>query len=90
MHCPKARPLSSEEGFFQQIGDISGVVMKRAPACLYSIRERKMLWTIAVILFLLWALGLTTAYASSGLIHILLVLAIVVVIIRVLQGRRAI
>ena len=49
-----------------------------------------MLWTIAVILFLLWALGLITAYTTSGLIHILLVLAIVVVVIRVLQGRRAI
>ncbi len=38
-----------------------------------------MLWTIAVILLILWALGLTTAYTASGLIHILLVLAIVVV-----------
>jgi hypothetical protein len=49
-----------------------------------------MLWTIAVFLLVLWALGLTTAYAASGLIHILLVLAIVVVLIRVIQGRRAI
>ena len=47
-----------------------------------------MLWTIAVILFILWALGLTTAYTMSGFIHILLVLAIVVVLIRVIQGRR--
>jgi len=49
-----------------------------------------MLWTIAVILFVLWALGLVTSYAASGLIHILLVLAIAVVLIRVIQGRRAI
>jgi hypothetical protein len=49
-----------------------------------------MLWTIAVILFLLWALGLITSFTTSGLIHLLLVLAIAVVIIRVLQGRRAI
>jgi hypothetical protein len=49
-----------------------------------------MLWTIAVILLVLWALGLATAYTASGLIHILLVLAIVVVLIRVIQGRRAI
>jgi hypothetical protein len=48
-----------------------------------------MLWTIAVILLVLWALGLAT-YSASGLIHILLVLAIVVVLIRVIQGRRAI
>src|SRR3954454_123940 len=51
---------------------------------------QNMLWTIAVILLVLWALGLTTAYTASGLIHILLVLAIVVVLIRVIQGRRAI
>ena len=49
-----------------------------------------MLWTIALILFVLWALGLVTAYSASRLIHILLVLAIVVVLIRVIQGRRVI
>ena len=49
-----------------------------------------MLWTIAVILFVLWALGLATAYTISGFIHILLVLAIVVVLIRVIQGRRVV
>jgi hypothetical protein len=47
-----------------------------------------MLWTIAVILFVMWALGLATAYTMSGFIHILLLLAIVVVLIRVIQGRR--
>ena len=47
-----------------------------------------MLWTIAVILFVMWALGLVTAYTLSGFIHVLLVLAIVVVLIRVIQGRR--
>jgi len=47
-----------------------------------------MLWTIAVILFVMWALGLATGYTISGFIHILLVLAIVVVLIRVIQGRR--
>ena len=47
-----------------------------------------MLWTIAVILFVLWALGLATAYTVSGFIHILLVMAIIVVLIRVIQGRR--
>jgi hypothetical protein len=49
-----------------------------------------MLWTIAVILFVMWALGLATAYTMSGFLHILLVLAVVVVLIRVIQGRRAI
>jgi hypothetical protein len=47
-----------------------------------------MLWTIAVILLLLWLLGVVTAYTISGFIHILLVLAIVAVLIRVIQGRR--
>jgi hypothetical protein len=47
-----------------------------------------MLWTIAVILFIMWALGLVSGYTISGFIHILLVLAIVVVLIRVIQGRR--
>jgi hypothetical protein len=49
-----------------------------------------MLWTIAVILFVLWALGMVTSYTMSGFIHILLVLAIVVVLIRVIQGRRVV
>jgi hypothetical protein len=49
-----------------------------------------MLWTIFVILLVLWLLGLVTAYTMGGFIHILLVLAIVVVLIRVLQGRRPI
>ena len=47
-----------------------------------------MLWTIAVILFVMWALGLATAYTMAGFIHILLALAIIVVLIRVIQGRR--
>ena len=49
-----------------------------------------MLWTIAVILFVMWALGIATSYTVSGFIHILLVLAIVVVLIQVIQGRRSV
>jgi hypothetical protein len=49
-----------------------------------------MLWTIAVILFVMWALGLVTAYTLGGFVHILLVMAIIVVLIRVIQGRRPI
>ena len=49
-----------------------------------------MLWTIAVVLLILWALGLATAYTVGGFIHILLVLAIIVVLIRVIQGRQPI
>jgi len=49
-----------------------------------------MLWTICVILIVLWLLGLVTSYTMGGLIHILLVIAIIVVLINVIQGRRAI
>lgn len=48
-----------------------------------------MLETLVVILLVLWALGLVTSYTMGGLIHILLVVAIVVVLVRVIQGRRA-
>mgnify|MGYP001384056495 CR=1 FL=1 len=47
-----------------------------------------MLWTIAVILAILWLLGLVSSYTMGGLVHLLLVLAIVVVLVRVIQGRR--
>ena len=49
-----------------------------------------MLWTIAVILIILWLLGLVSSYTMGGFIHILLVVAIVVVLIRVIQGRRVV
>ena len=48
-----------------------------------------MLWTIAVILAVLWLLGLVSSYTMGGFIHILLVLAIIVVLLNVIQGRRA-
>ena len=47
-----------------------------------------LLWTIAIILVILWAVGLVTSYTLGGFVHILLVLAIIVVLIRVIQGRR--
>jgi hypothetical protein len=48
-----------------------------------------MLETIAVILIVLWLLGLVSSYTMGGIIHILLVIAIVVILVRVVQGRRA-
>lgn len=48
------------------------------------------MWTIAVILLVLWALGMVSSYTMGGLVHILLVVAVVVVLIRVIQGRRVI
>jgi hypothetical protein len=47
-----------------------------------------MLWTIAVILIVLWLLGLVTSYTMGGFIHILLVIAVVVVLLNVIQSRR--
>jgi hypothetical protein len=47
-----------------------------------------MLWTIAVILIILWLLGLVSSYTMGGFIHILLVVAIIVVLISLIQGRR--
>ena len=47
-----------------------------------------MLWTLAVILLVLWMLGLVTSYTMGGLLHVLLVVAVIVVLIRIIQGRR--
>jgi hypothetical protein len=49
-----------------------------------------MLWTIAVVLLIMWVLGFVSSYTMGGFIHILLVLAIVTVLIRVIQGRKVI
>ena len=48
-----------------------------------------MLWTIALVFFVLWGLGFLTSYTLGGFIHILLLLALVAVAVRVIQGRRA-
>jgi hypothetical protein len=49
-----------------------------------------MLWTIALILLVLWVLGLVSSYTLGGFIHLLLVAAIVMVLVRVIQGRRVV
>jgi hypothetical protein len=51
-------------------------------------KEMSMLWTICVILLILWLLGLVSGYTMGGVIHILLVIAIIVIIVRLVQGRR--
>jgi len=48
-----------------------------------------MLWTIAVILVILWALGLVSGYTLGNFIHVLLIIAIIVVVIQFIQGRRS-
>jgi len=47
-----------------------------------------MLWTVAVVLTVLWVLGLVSSYTMGGLIHILIVLAVVVVLLNIIQGRK--
>jgi hypothetical protein len=51
--------------------------------------EATMLWTIFVILLVLWLLGIVTSYTLGGFIHVLLVVAVVLAIMQLLQGRRA-
>jgi len=48
-----------------------------------------MLWTIAVVLIVLWLLGLVSSYTMGGFIHILLVIAVIMVLVHLIQGRRA-
>jgi len=55
----------------------------------WSLKEyENMLWTIFIILLVMWALGMVTAYTMGGLIHLLLAVALVVLVIRLFQGRR--
>jgi len=53
-------------------------------------QEVNMLWTVFVVLLVLWALGLVSGYTIGGFIHVLLVIAVAVVLIRIIQGRRPI
>jgi hypothetical protein len=48
-----------------------------------------MLWTILVVLLVLWLLGMVSSYTMGGLIHILLVVAVIILVVRVISGRRA-
>jgi hypothetical protein len=58
--------------------------------CTVSGQEGRMLWTIFVILLVLWLLGLVTSYTMGGFIHILLVVAVAVLLIQLISGRRAV
>ena len=47
-----------------------------------------MLWTLAIVLLILWALGLVTSVTMGGFVHVLLVIAVIVILLRVISGRR--
>jgi len=64
---------------------ISGSYRRQLTA---SYGEAHMLETLAIILIILWVLGLVSSYTIGGFIHILLVIAVIVIILRVIQGRR--
>jgi predicted ferric reductase len=53
-------------------------------------REGAMLWTIAVILLVLWALGLVSSYTAGGFVHLLLVIAVIVIVFQFVSGRRSV
>lgn len=53
-----------------------------------ALKGDRLVWTIVIILLVLWALGASSAYAMGGLIHLLLVIAAIVIVVRLIQGRR--
>jgi len=62
--------------------------LKRGVVTLVARKETRMLWTIAVILFVLWLLGLITAHTFGGYIYILLVIAAIIVVYNFIRGRK--
>jgi hypothetical protein len=60
----------------------------RGPGLQGTEKEGVMLWTVAVVLLVLWALGMGTAYTGGGLVHVLLVIAAIVVVVQFIGGRR--
>ena len=69
---------------------MAGAAKGRPAAFQDKLKGKHMLYTIAVVLLVLWLLGLVSGYAIGGLIHILLVVAVVMVLLRIIQGRRAV
>ena len=53
-----------------------------------ALKGDRLLWTVVIVLIVLWALGMGSANALGGLIHLLLVIAVVVILVRLIQGRR--
>ena len=65
--------------------------LRGAPATVETKPNRKvnhMLWTIAVVLIALWALGLVSSYTMGGFIHLLLVVAVIMILVNIISGRR--
>jgi hypothetical protein len=68
----------------------SHTVCGRDARCLSAIAGRAMLWTLFVVLLVLWFLGVVSSYTLGGFIHLLLVLALIAVVLQLIQGRRVV
>jgi hypothetical protein len=79
-------PAGRNDPVRQSTGDVTAVFNTAAAS---PEKEDSMLWTICMVLIVLWLLGMVTSYTMGGLIHILLVIAIIVVLVNVISGRRA-
>ena len=71
----------------RQRTELSSTV-RAAWRCLKSLTGNRMLYTIAMILLVLWILGLVTSYTMGGFIHVLLVIAVIMILLRLIQGQR--
>ena len=72
------------------MGEFGYLIASKECAAARCHAEEKIMYTIAIILVVLWLLGLVTSYTMGGLIHILLVLAVISVLVRLIQGRSAV
>jgi hypothetical protein len=72
--------LAARQGMQNRCGPVLAITHREG--------TEKMLWTICIILLVLWALGMATAYTAGGLIHLLLLVAVAVLVFRLIQGRR--
>jgi hypothetical protein len=88
--CYTSRELFSDSAGCCQISKVHLVEPRGTAVALTNGGGSNMLWTIFIVLLVLWLLGMVTSTTMGGFIHILLVIAIVVVLIRVIQGRRPI
>ena len=77
---------------WQALGLLTGPrdCLGRGARCQGTQKEEIMLWTIAVILLVLWALGMGSSYTGGGMVHLLLVIAAIVVVFQFMAGRRSV
>ena len=77
---------------WQALGHLTGLpdCLGRGGRCQGTQKEEIMLWTIAVILLVLWALGMGSSYTGGGMVHLLLVIAAIVVVFQFMAGRRSV